>query len=76
MIISHSTCYPSKTLEADKPASSKVPSLNKLISYENFTNYLKIWSEDSQDIKLCEEILFFEIGKYLLSKLDRKIAKQ
>ena len=27
--------------------SANVPSLNKLISYENFTNCLEIWSEDS-----------------------------
>ena len=49
MIISHSTCYPFKTLDAEKPASfsAKGPSLNKLISYENFTNCLEIWSEDS-----------------------------
>ena len=56
--------------------SANVPSLNKLISYENFTNCLEIWSEDSWNIKLYEGIPFFEIGKYLISKLDRKIAKQ
>ena len=45
-----------------------------------FTNCLEIWSEDSQDNnlqkKLCEGIPFFGIGKILISKLDRKIAKQ
>ena len=56
--------------------SANVPSLNKLISYENFTNCLEIWSEDSWNIKLYEGIPFFEIGKYLISKLDRKIAEQ
>ena len=74
-----STCgYPSKTLtQKSLPLfSAKVPSLNKLISYENFTNCLEIWSEDSWNIKLCEGIPFFEIGKYLISKLNRKIAKQ
>ena len=74
-----STCgYPSKTLtQKSLPLfSANVPSLNKLISYENFTNCLEIWSEDSWNIKLYEGIPFFEIGKYLISKLDRKIAKQ
>ena len=46
-----------------------------------FTNCLEIWSEDSQDNKLykkklCKGIPYFEIGKILVSKLDRKIAKQ
>ena len=40
---------PIQNFGCKKPASffAKVPSLNKLISYEIFTNGLDIWSEDS-----------------------------
>ena len=44
-----------------------------------FTNCLEIWPEDSQDNKTLKKlwgIPFFEIGKFLISKLNRKIAKQ
>ena len=46
--------YPSKTLDAKNLSrfSANVPSLKKLISHENFTNYPEIWSKYSQDIKL------------------------
>ena len=30
---------------------ANVPSLNELIGYGNFTNYLEIWLKDSQDVK-------------------------